>query len=82
MYMLKGLDSVAKFITAMKSLKKPNSHFLICCVFFVSKGNHFDVYIYGISFVDICSSGSSCSKLTTSLVNDSLTFTSSDTQIC
>ena len=26
--------------------------------------------------------GSSCSKLTTSLVNDSLKFTSSDTQIC
>ena len=27
-------------------------------------------------------SGPSCSKLTTSLVNDSLKFTSSDTQIC
>ena len=27
-------------------------------------------------------SGSSCSKLTTSLVNDLLKFTSSDTQIC
>ena len=27
-------------------------------------------------------SGSSCSKLTTVLVNDSLKFTSSDTQIC
>ena len=27
-------------------------------------------------------SGSSCSKLTMSLVNDSLKFTSSDTQIC
>ena len=26
--------------------------------------------------------GPSCSKLTTSLVNDSLKFTSSDTQIC
>ena len=26
--------------------------------------------------------GPSCSKLTTSLVNDSLNFTSSDTQIC
>ena len=26
--------------------------------------------------------GPSCSKLTTSLVNDSLEFTSSDTQIC
>ena len=29
-----------------------------------------------------CSSGPSCSKLTTSLVNDSLKFTSSDTRIC
>ena len=29
-----------------------------------------------------CSSGPSCSKLTMSLVNDSLKFTSSDTQIC
>ena len=28
------------------------------------------------------SSGPSCSKLTMSLVNDSLKFTSSDTQIC
>ena len=28
------------------------------------------------------STGPSCSKLTTSLVNDSLNFTSSDTQIC
>ena len=27
-------------------------------------------------------SGPGCSKLTTSLVNDSLKFTSSDTQIC
>ena len=27
-------------------------------------------------------SGPSCSKLTTSLVNDSLKFTSSDTQVC
>ena len=30
----------------------------------------------------IKNSGPSCSKLTTSLVNDSLKFTSSDTQIC
>ena len=29
-----------------------------------------------------CRSGPSCSKLTTSLVKDSLKFTSSDTQIC
>ena len=31
---------------------------------------------------DTCRSGPSCSKLTTSLVNDSLKFTLSDTQIC
>ena len=31
---------------------------------------------------DTWHSGPSCSKLTTSLVNDSLKFTSSDTQIC
>ena len=31
---------------------------------------------------DSCSPGPSCSKLTSSLVNDSLKFTSSDTQIC
>ena len=33
---------------------------------------------------NVCSgkSGPSCSKLTMSLVNDSLKFTSSDTQIC
>ena len=34
-----------------------------------SSGNHYQA-------------GPSCSKLTTSLVNDSLKFTSSDTQIC
>ena len=30
----------------------------------------------------LCLSGPSCSKLTMSLVNDSLKFTSNDTQIC
>ena len=34
------------------------------------------------SFALYCSSGPSCSKLTMLLVNDSLKFTSSDTQIC
>ena len=32
-------------------------------------------------FAQTCQSGPSCSKLTTSLVNDSLKFVSSDTQI-
>ena len=41
----------------------------------------------GISWVSsliflTCHAGPSCSKLTTSLVNDSLKVTSSDTQIC
>ena len=35
-----------------------------------------------LSFLHSSKSGPSCSKLTTSLVNDSLKFTSSDTQIC
>ena len=35
------------------------------------------------SFADFgCTAGPSCSKLTTSLVNDSLKFQSSDRQIC
>ena len=34
------------------------------------------------NFIFIYFPGPSCSKLTTSLVNDSLKFTSSDTQIC
>ena len=33
-------------------------------------------------FPQFCKSGPSCSKQTKSLVNDSLKFTSSDTQIC
>ena len=37
---------------------------------------------FGKSFLYFSKSGPSCSKLTTSLVNDSLKFTSSDTQIC
>ena len=43
----------------------------------------FSLY-YALSSAEIFTqhSGPSCSKLTMSLVNDSLKFTSSDTQIC
>ena len=45
MYTLEGVSSVANFITAYKeSQSNRDSHFLICSVFFVSKGNLFDVY--------------------------------------
>ena len=44
MYTLEGVSSVANFITTYEESIKPNSHFLICSVFFVSKGNLFDVY--------------------------------------
>ena len=35
-----------------------------------------------VTYAESKNPGPSCSKLTTSLVNDSLKFTSSDTQIC
>ena len=42
---LESVSSVAKFITAYEeSQYNRDSHFLIRCVFFVSKSNHFDVY--------------------------------------
>ena len=40
------------------------------------------ILIVPISYLEHWWTGSSCSKLTTSLVNDSLKFTSSDRQIC
>ena len=43
---------------------------------------HFSGLMCRESCIATYSSGPSCSKLTTSLVNDSLRFTSSDTQIC
>ena len=42
MYTLEGISSVANFITAYN--KNRDSYCLICSVFFVSKGNLFDVY--------------------------------------
>ena len=43
---LEGVSSVANFITAYeKSQYNRDSPFLICSVFFVSKGNLFDVYL-------------------------------------
>ena len=46
MYTLEGVSSAANFITAYeesqtKQQKNRDSHFLICSVFFVSKGNLF-----------------------------------------
>ena len=59
MYTLEGVSSVANFITANEeSQKNQDSHFLICCVFFVSKGNLFWRLFNGLNIfgtVDICS---------------------------
>ena len=44
MYTLEGVSSVANFITAYEeSQSNRDSRFLVHCVFFVSKGNLFDV---------------------------------------
>ena len=41
-----GVSCVANFITAYEeSQSNRDSHFLFCSVFFVSKGNRFDVYL-------------------------------------
>ena len=46
MYTLEGVSSVANFITAYEeSQLNRDSHFLIRSVFFVSKGNLFNVYL-------------------------------------
>ena len=45
MYTPEGVSSFAIFITAYEeSQENRDFHFLICSVFFVSKGNLFDVY--------------------------------------
>ena len=50
MYTLEGVNSVANFITAYEeSQENRDSHFLIRSVFFVSKGNIFDVYFIVLS---------------------------------
>ena len=46
MFTLDGASSVANFITAYEE-----SHFLICSVFFVSKGNLFYVYFTTLQLV-------------------------------
>ena len=52
MYTLEGVSNVANFITAYKeSQLYRNSHFLIRSVFFVSKGNLFDVYFTTLQLV-------------------------------
>ena len=81
----------------LKKLWKRGEQFLLFSTIFcyllldfhVKTRNRFslrDKQLFEISEVEItrvdCISGPGCSKLTTSLVNDSLKFTSSDTQIC
>ena len=45
MYTLEGVSYLANFIPAYEeSQLNRDSHFLICSVFFVSKGNLFDIY--------------------------------------
>ena len=45
MYTLEGVSSIANFISAYEESQwNRDSHFLIRSVFFVSKGNLFDVY--------------------------------------
>ena len=45
MHTVESVNSVANFITAYEeSQQNRDSHFLICSVFFVFKGNLFDVY--------------------------------------
>ena len=52
MYTLQGVSGVANFITAYEeSQLNRDSHFLICNVFFVSKGNLFDVYFTTLQLV-------------------------------
>ena len=52
MYTLEGVSSVAKFITTdEESLQNRYSHYLIRSVFFVSKGNLFDVYFTTLQLV-------------------------------
>ena len=45
-YQLECVGSVINFISAYEeSQQNRDSHFLIGSVYFVSKGNHFDVYV-------------------------------------
>ena len=59
MYTLEGVSSVAIFITAYEeSQYNRDSHFLICSVFFVSKGNVFYVYFTTLQLVLVPCGGS------------------------
>ena len=52
MYTLDGVSSVANFIPAYEeSQSNQDSHFLICNVFYVSKGNLFDVYFTSLQLM-------------------------------
>ena len=57
MYTLEGVSSVAIFITAYEETQwSRDSHFLICNVFVVSKGNIFDVF-FPLMLTILCGSG-------------------------
>ena len=61
MYTLEGVSSVAIFITAYEeSQSNRDSHFLICSVFFVSKGNLFDVYFSVVNLQILVSYSRTC----------------------
>ena len=58
MYTLEGISNVANFITTNKeSQYNRDSHFLICNVFFVSKGNPFYVYFTTLQLVLVACDG-------------------------
>ena len=58
MYTLDGVSSVAIFITTYEKSFNRDSHFLIPSVFFVSKGNLFDVYLTILELVlALCGGG-------------------------
>ena len=54
MHTLEGVSSVANFITAYEDFQwSQDSHFLFRSVYFVSKGNLFDVYLYILSLMGL-----------------------------
>ena len=71
MYTLQGVSSAANFIAAYKeSQLNRDSHFLIRSVFFVSKGNLFDVYYQAsVKYESMCNR--TLSALATSPVQNS-----------
>ena len=71
-------------LSALGSIGAVLEIILILYPFLLANNQHYQLhvisYMHGTMFE--YNTGPSCSKLTMSLVNDSLKFTSSDTQIC